>query len=460
MERISRKRFDVYVDFTRNPFIFQVGEEQRWYENEARTLFGVILLDYTDKDYNAVLLGRDENRQIRAINVQCSFFDITSAEEWINNNANEIEKSGQTIFPQGSGTPKGVDLFTPIVDNTHINPYFDIVNTTTTHTAAKALISEIAPHFYDVDGNFVEQFQTQGFDSRLWELYLFCYFNEEFLHIDRTHSAPDFMLSNGETEVGVEAVIVGRKTLQTPFDKNKFPIPEVDIEEETKNCMPIRYGSPLYSKLNHITKGSGLHYWEYPHTCGKPFIIAIADFHDDFAMTWSTTALVTYLYGFRYTHSYDDGGNLIITPEKIELHKNPDTGKIIPSGFFFQPGTENISAILHTTSGTISKFNRIGKQCGFDESDTIMIREVAFHNHDKNASRPHFAKYRVTEECEETWSEGVSIYHNPNAVYPLPKDFFPSAAQHTLENDMIVSQLPDVYVYSSFTTLISVTDKD
>lgn len=177
-------------------------------------------------------------------------------------------------------------------------------------------------------------------------------------------------------------------------------------------------------------------------------------------MTWSTTALSTYLYGFRYSHSYDDDGNLIITPEKIEFHENPDTGKKIPSGFFFQPGAENISAILHTTSGTISKFNRIGKQCGFDENDTIMIRSVAFHNHDENASRPHFAQYRVTEECEETWGEGVSIYHNPNAIYPLPKDFFHSAAQHTLENDMIVSQLPNIYVYSSFTMLFSVTDKD
>lgn len=455
MERISRKRFDAYVDFTRNPFIFKVGEEKGWYENKARTLFGVILWDYTDKDYNSVILGRDKNRQIRAIDVKCSFSDITSAEEWINSNAKTLEESGQTFFSQGDGVKNGIDLFAPIVDKSRIHPYFDIVNTKPTHIAAKALISEIAPHFYDVDGNFVEQFQTQGFDSRLWELFLFCYFNEEHLHIDRTHSAPDFMLSNGEIEVGLEAVIVGRKTSPTPFEKNDFLKLKIDIEEETKNSMPIRYGSPLYSKLNYTPKGSGLHYWEYPHTSGKPFVIAIADFHEDFSMTWSTTALQTYLYGFRYSNSYDDNGNLIITPEKIEYHEDPNTGKKIPSGFFFQPGAENISAILHTTSGTISKFNRIGKQCGFDENNTIMIRLVAFHNHDKNASKPHFAQYLVTEECEETWGEGISIYHNPNAIHPLPKDFFPTAAQHTLENDMIVSQLPDIYVYSSFTILLA-----
>ncbi|WP_319402329.1 hypothetical protein [uncultured Anaeromusa sp.] len=454
MKRISRKRFDVYVDFTRNPFIFQVGEEKGWYENKSRTLFGVILWDYTDKDYAAVLLGRDENQQIRAIEVKCSFADIVSAEEWIHSNAKDLEETGQTFFANGADGKEGIDLFSPVVDESRFHPYFDIVNTKPSHSAAKALISEIAPHFYDIDGNFVEQFQTQGFDSRLWELFLFCYFNEEWLQINRTHSAPDFMLSNKDVEISLEAVIVGRKTPLIPLEESKVPKSKEDIEEETKNRMPIMFGSPLYSKLNHKPKGSGLHYWEYSHTYGRPFVIAIADFHDDLSMTWSTTALTTYLYGFRYSSSYDDNGNLILTSEKIEFHEDPDTGKKIPSGFFFQPGAENISAILHTTSGTISKFNRIGKQCGFDEGDTTMIRFVTYHNHSDDASIPHVARYIVNEEAEETWGEGVSIYHNPNAKHPLPQDFFPSAAQHNLKDDMIVSRLPDLYVYSSTTILV------
>jgi hypothetical protein len=34
-------------------------------------------------------------------------------------------------------------------------------------------------HWYeDPDGNFIEQFQTTGFDARLWELYLFAMFCE------------------------------------------------------------------------------------------------------------------------------------------------------------------------------------------------------------------------------------------------------------------------------------------
>lgn len=32
-------------------------------------------------------------------------------------------------------------------------------------------MSEMMRHFVDVDGNFVQQFQTTAFDSRIWELY-------------------------------------------------------------------------------------------------------------------------------------------------------------------------------------------------------------------------------------------------------------------------------------------------
>jgi len=60
----------------------------------------VILWDYTDKEYNSVLLGRDEYKQICAINVMCSFSDIISVEEWLKVESDKIEASGQTYFFQ------------------------------------------------------------------------------------------------------------------------------------------------------------------------------------------------------------------------------------------------------------------------------------------------------------------------------------------------------------------------
>ncbi|MFA4839875.1 MAG: glycosaminoglycan attachment protein, partial [Candidatus Neomarinimicrobiota bacterium] len=62
---------------------------------------------------------------------------------------------------------------------------------------------------------------------------------------------------------------------------------------EQENAMPIRFGSPLYSKLQK-------RYWDLPHVTGHPLVFAIADFHDDQSMLWSSTSLIDYLYGFRY----------------------------------------------------------------------------------------------------------------------------------------------------------------
>ena len=112
-------------------------------------------------------------------------------------------------------------------------------------------------------------------------------------------------------------------------------------------------------------------------------------FHDDQSMIWSSTALIDYLYGVRHDFYYDENRKLIIKPVKIETHKTGE--KEIPSGFFSQPDSEFVSAVLFSATGTISKFNRIGRQAGFYDPRIIMIRRGTCHNHDPNASMPNFS---------------------------------------------------------------------
>lgn len=453
MRYISKQAFNVYVGFTRNPIICELAKEVKWYANESESCFAVILIDFYDNDYNAIFLRRNKNNKVKYFDNEVSFSSIEDAENWINAIETKINMAHIQITPDISDRP-GINLFDLVVKASRLHPYFKYINENPAHSSAKKLISEIMPHFIDIDGNFVEQFQTSGFNSRLWELYLFCYFNEEKLKINREHEAPDFIVSNNNTSVAIEAVIAENKTPYLKLDERKIPT-DINVEEETKNKLPLIYGSPLYSKLNHKTKKGNLHYWEYEHTKGMPFVIAIADFHDVFAMTISTTALINYLYGIEHSHYYDKSGNLIVVPKKIKSHTKESTGTQIPSGFFFQPGAENISAILHSASGTISKFNRIGKQCGFDINNTTMSRIVTKYNPEPNADKPLIFKYTVDENCKETWGEGISVYHNPNASIPLPKNFFPSAAHHFLKDDNIVTENPEALVYSSITELKS-----
>ena len=53
--------------------------------------------------------------------------------------------------------------------------------------------------------HFVEQFQTSGFDARIFELYLHAYFESSGYVISRTRSNPDFILTRQRATVAVEA---------------------------------------------------------------------------------------------------------------------------------------------------------------------------------------------------------------------------------------------------------------
>jgi hypothetical protein len=202
------------------------------------------------------------------------------------------------------------------------------------------------------------------------------------------------------------------------------------------------FGSPLYSKLQK-------RYWEYSHVRGKPLILAIADFHDDQSMLWTSTALTDYLYGTRYEWHHDDQGKLVLTPSKIEKHQLGR--KEVPSGFFFMPEAEHISAVLFSSSGTISKFNRIGREAGFWDRKTIMIRIGTYYNHDPHAAIPNIFRYMVDERGDETWAEGLSMFHNPRALYPVPEDLFPSIAHHRFRNNLVVSRMPKFHPFTSMT---------
>jgi hypothetical protein len=445
---LSKKRFDALTSFSIRPAASNMGRELAWYTNEDESIIGTILQDSFDHDFAAILLGRDEGSRYRAFDYQVSFADEKFAEEWLINTMKWKTGQGQKVFPQGDST-KGLDLFTPIVPEEKLHPYFSHLRNGIAFTPARELIKEMMPHYTDIDGNFVEQFQTSGFDSRLWELCIFAYLNEEKFVFHRNYNAPDFIVQNGEKIVAIEAVIVGRKNNPPCFFKTEHKQkPFTEILQELENEMPIRFGSPLFSKLQK-------EYWQLPHVSGNPLVLAIADFHADQSMLWSSTSLITYLYGINQDYHLDENNQLVINSIEIEKHKVGE--KEIPSGFFFQPNVENISGVLFSASGTISKFNRIGRQSGFKVDNHLMRRHGTFHDHDPNAVKPKPFSYIVDENSSETWGEGFALFHNPNAICPVSENLFPSIGHHYFRDGQIESHLPKFYTYGSITQNIVLT---
>jgi hypothetical protein len=166
------------------------------------------------------------------------------------------------------------------------------------------------------------------------------------------------------------------------------------------------------------------------------------------SMTWSHPSLIEYLYGLKTIHHYNEDGKLIVRSEQVKDYVKA-TGKTVKSGFFNEPDSEHISAVLFSAVGTLSKFTRMGIQAGFRDEYTKVIREGMVHDHNPDASLPKYFKYEVSEECFETWEEGINIFHNPNAAIPLGFEYFAYTAQHFYEDELIKGIIPKFHPYWS-----------
>jgi len=426
--------------FTREPYVVYMSEELEFYESKEFELLGLISLDLTDSDFSAAIMSRDGSNQYRAVEIKVSLETIEEARNWIDDKMGEIET---TLHDPA----KLFDLFAILVKEEQISNKFKLLNEQPSQLAAKTVLQEIGYHYKDIDGNFVEQFQSKnGFDARFWELFLYCLFREEGFRFNRNSYAPDYMIQKGDVEIAVEAVIIS----DTQNDNTNIPLPKSEkeinerqkkIDEKMIDIMPLKYGSALFSKLSKK-------YWELEHVKGKPLVIAIADFHEFMSMSWSQPALIDFLYGYRYNHEIDDSGNLKVIPVKVEKFTKPN-GVEIEAGFFNQDEVRHFSAIMVSSTGTIGKFNRMGKQAGLGANETQLFRMGSNHDHNPNATNPKFFHYEVTTEGREKWNEGAAIFHNPNAFHPIDPNLFPSFAHHVFENKFVKSYLPEFYPYNS-----------
>jgi len=427
--------------YSRVPVALYVFDELEWYAHETERVLGVVLLHIEDRDWAWTVLGRDANGLFRAIDGKTSLSSKDEARRQLHAKMIQHASAGCSVFVQGDERKHATRLFEPVVPTKRQNNIFKLIKSGIHHSAARAIMQEIANAFVDIDGNYVKDFQTTGFNARLWELYLFAFFHEQRFHIPRDFDRPDFSLEKA-IQIAVEAVTVN----STDGEAAPSPTSEETLRLLREEYMPIKFGSALFSKLKK-------RYWELPHVTGRPFVLAIHDFHSTDSMTWSAPSLKDYLYGLRATWRKDESGKLHITENRVEKHTWRN--KIIPSAFFNQPETENISAILFSNSATISKFNRMGKLAGFGDSRVVMIRKGVFHDHDPNATEATpFQMLIEPGKCYETWSEGVSIFHNPNARVPLPFELFPLCAHYFLRHGKRVAFLPKWFVYESVTHIV------
>lgn len=219
------------------------------------------------------------------------------------------------------------------------------------------------------------------------------------------------------------------------------------------NELPIRFGSPLRSKLFPTNKKGEPLEWNLKECKGKPFVIAIQAFFDDNALFYSASYLSYYLFGSFEYPVYNDG-ELEVKEIKLKEHRVGD--KVIPSNFFEQPETENVSAVIFSNSETVGKFERMGYQEGYYNTFLKVLRDGTRYDKNPNASVPLTFKYDLDyPPMKEKWGQDMVVFYNQNAKVPLPKDYFEDATKMYIKDNRILSDvMSSFFVYNSNTTII------
>ena len=332
-------------------------------------------------------------------------------------------------------------LFDPVAPAGKLDDRFLLVAEEVGFGPARRMMEAVFERFSDPDGNFREQFQTTAFDARVFELYLFACFEAAGLEIDRQHRAPDYLLARGNERFAVEATTANPSRGAPPRPAPREGAPLIRYIQEQ---LPIRLGSPLFSKLSKK-------YWEQPHVAGLPLVFAVESFATEDSLYFSETSLAAYLFARRPVARRLPNDELLVTYDPILSHE--DGSKQIPSGFFEQPEAENVSAVLFSNAGTVAKFGRMAHLSGLTGDVIGHVRAGWRLNPRPDADLPLWFVETVGER-EESWTEELVLLHNPHARYPLPDEILRGATHYRVLGDAIQGEGPAWHVFASRTVTL------
>lgn len=440
-QSISKEKFEAQF-YGRTPFVRLFTTELEWFIQERGdvTLLAVMLLCAIDKDFNAIVLGRDLSRRYRAIHIIVSKSTRDELVKELNESAVDLFAAHVGgLFPQGDESAPFA-IFDPKVPEARRNRYYQLLTEDPVHFPSRVMMEELALWFKDPDGVFIRALQGNEFNSRLFELYLHAVFYELDFEIDRSHPQPDYCLSKGTRRLFIEATTVAEDENIQPSLLNSETLR--DIQRHAAEVMPFKFSRALLNKVKHRPEPERLHYWQLKHVCDHPFVIALQDYSRSMSMVFSSLVLQEYLYGLRI----NEDGNI----ETLERHVLGE--RSIPSNFFAQDRHKHVSAVMLATQATIPKFNRMGRLAGLRSPNSIAIVTGSRTDHE-GVPRP-FRSVVDRRNYIELWHEGIYIFHNPNAVQPLDIDLFPHVI-HVFQKDKGIEQwVPPEFIVSCATEMV------
>lgn len=442
---ISQRKFELYGLALEHGPNFEPYILCSPWMSEDQVSVGALLVRPDTNDYGVVVLRRQIDHRFVVTHQERSLKSEMEALSRLTD-AMRVGEAPESLLP---GSKKRQLLLAPGKKKT--SNYFKLLTSTIEHWPALLAVGEIYLAMPNPDHNFVPDFQTGNFSSRLWELYLLACFREQGIHVAQQHSSPDFYLSRNGYECYVEAVTanpIGPKL-------DCFTVPPGAPKDRAQRLLgpsATRFAKTLRSKLQQ-------NYEDLAHVRGKPFALALADFHAPGSLVWSRESLPSYLYGLDIKVVETAAGRKAVA-DKMETLPGEEK---IPAGLFRERSMSHLSAVLFSNAATLAKFNRMGYLAGARPPNLKMIRNG--HLYDRTPGALESIPFELDISSDEyaalwpggeAWCQELEVFHNPLAEYPIDLDLFPGAT-HWFECDgeVVCSSMWQWSVLSSVTTLIA-----
>lgn len=322
-----------------------------------------------------------------------------------------------------------MDFFNPVVDESKQHKNFKSV-LARFRAAERALFSKWAEGFIDRDKKILTEFQTT-FNSSFWEVYLHACFKEYGFEQDWSSATPDFALSvNGNSFIVEAATGNAAQGKPNEWDKtfSEEELRSVRRFRELNKEAVIRLSNAIVEKARKYAKS----YSKFSHVQGRPFVIAVAPFEQPHFNLQYDRPIRALLYDYYVDEDayldepelYPDG------PPAVSLgYVEKDNGSEVPLGLFTNPEMEEVSAVVFSCVATWGKLSAMS----INENTITKVFSVW-------ATPPDGAPEKrsaTPAECGEKILDGLQVFHNPYAKYPLSPEIFRGdrVVQHFLDKE-------------------------
>lgn len=336
-----------------------------------------------------------------------------------------------------------MNLFEPVVQTALQHPNFrNLLRVGNGFTLD--VLNEWASGFVDRDGKFITEFQTT-FNSSFWELYLFAVLKKYGMPVNFTMARPDFCLPR--LDFNIEATVASNAQSAMPEHAQLGVAPPADLNAFNLQSI-IRLSNSLAAKYRKYMDS----YSTLDHVRDRAYVIAVTNFDQPFSFMACQRPIEAVLHGYyvdeeRYIASSGREGRL---EGEALLKVFKDNGSSIELGMFATPAYREISAVVFSGCANMGKVRALSS----DPSLGIVFTALRLN---PASDRPHVIR-EPKRRYEESLLDGLRVYHNPFATYPLAPALFrhPSVFQSFYENDdWVYEQRDGQLLFRSVQTVVA-----